>query len=304
MGVAILALSAFLVYTLIKIWPALQADLPKGRTARRFVPISWFGKKYSLTQEKALLLVVVLAGALGATLHVATSFGDYVGNRRLMRSWIWFYVLRPVVGAGLALLFYFAVRGGLFTTSSSSQDLNAYGMAALAGMVGLFSKQATNKLQQIFDAAFAVPEGQGDAARADSITNPTPTLTGVQPPQIEPGGLVEFTLNGLGFMPESQVQVSVLGQPAVPATATYVNAQTLTVDLEDEDVENVGALTFTVVNPDPGGGTSELQTVMIVAADSQADTTIQADATSETDTASQAGTENEAGTSTEDETSV
>ena len=172
MGAVVLAFGLVLIYTIIKIWPALQADAKPGKPLKPFVKISWFDREYNLTQEKALLLVVVFSGALGAFLHVATSFSDYVGNRRLMRSWLWFYILRPVVGAGLALLFYFAVRGGLFTTSAGSSDLNPYGMAALGAMVGLFSKQATNKLQQIFDTAFSVGEGEGDDARGDSIGNP------------------------------------------------------------------------------------------------------------------------------------
>ena len=164
-------LGATLIYSLIQIWPAVQA----GKDAAKLdasTPITWFGRHYSPTPETALLLIVVLAGALGAFLHVATSFSDYVGNRRLMRSWTWFYVLRPLVGAALAVIFYFAILGGLFTSQGTSA-LNPYGIAALSALVGLFSKQATNKLQQIFDTAFAVAKGEGDDARDDRSATPS-----------------------------------------------------------------------------------------------------------------------------------
>ena len=230
----------------------------------------WFGRHYSLTPEIALFLIVVLAGALGAFLHVATSFSDYVGNRRLMRSWTWFYVLRALVGAALAVIFYFAVLGGLFTSQGTSA-VNPYGIAALSALVGLFSKQATNKLQQIFDTAFAVPEGEGDDARDDSIGNPKPTIVGVSPPQLTRGGDVALTLSGTGFIPASVVSVARPNGADVPRTAVLnEEAQSLTVTLEPEDLENAGTLVFTVINPEPGGGVSAPAEVNVVDLETEA----------------------------------
>ena len=255
LGVAILLFGLLLVYALVKVWPALQSDA-KTPDPSKATEVSLFHQRYKLTPEKALMLVVILAGALGSFLHVATSFSDYVGNRRLMRSWIWFYILRPLVGAGLALLFYFAVRGGLFTTQAGSSDLNPYGMAALAALVGLFSKQATNKLQQIFDTAFAVPQGYGDDARSDSIGNPLPTLVSATPPQLTVNGDLKLGLAGTGFIRDSVVSVTRADGTEVSRTATVVDGQTLDVTLDAEDVAAPGMLAFTVVNPAPGGGTS------------------------------------------------
>jgi hypothetical protein len=45
------------------------------------------------------------------------------------------------------------VRGGLLNTASSS-DLNPFGFAGLAVMVGMFTKQATNKLDEVFSTMF------------------------------------------------------------------------------------------------------------------------------------------------------
>jgi hypothetical protein len=261
--VVIFLLGATLLYSLIQVWPAAQAGKSPAKL-NASTPITWFGRHYSPTPESALLLIVVLAGALGAFLHVATSFSDYVGNRRLMRSWTWFYVLRPLVGAALAVIFYFAILGGLFTSQGTSA-LNPYGIAALSALVGLFSKQATNKLQQIFDTAFAVGKGEGDDARADSIGNPKPTIAGVSPPQLTRGGDVTLTLSGTGFIPASVVSVARPDGADVPRTAVLnQDAKTLTVTLEPEDTQNADTLVFTVINPAPGGGTSAPAKVNVV----------------------------------------
>jgi hypothetical protein len=263
LGVVILLLGATLLYSLIQVWPAAQAGKAPAKLAAS-TKITWFGRHYAPTPESALLLIVVLAGALGAFLHVATSFSDYVGNRRLMRSWTWFYVLRPLVGASLAVIFYFAILGGLFTSQGTSA-LNPYGIAALSALVGLFSKQATNKLQQIFDTAFAVAKGEGDDARADSIGNPKPTIVGVSPPQLKRGGDVTLTLSGTGFIQASVVSVARPDGTDVPRTAVLNDdAKTLTVTLEPEDTQNADTLVFTVINPAPGGGTSAPATVNVV----------------------------------------
>lgn len=107
--------------------------------------------------ELELLLIVMVSGAVGSFVHAATSFASYVGNRKLGSSWLWWYVLRPFIGAGLAVIFYFVVRGGFLQAGSSAADaLNLYGLAALGGLSGMFSKQATDKLREVFDNVFKV----------------------------------------------------------------------------------------------------------------------------------------------------
>ncbi len=62
------------------------------------------GFSYTTIPDTALILLVLLSSALGSYVHAATSFSDYVGNRRLAKSWTWWYLLRVLVGATLALL--------------------------------------------------------------------------------------------------------------------------------------------------------------------------------------------------------
>lgn len=125
--------------------------------------------------EVRLLLLVLLAGALGSYIHAATSFIDYVGNRKLYPNWVWWYLLRPFVGMALALVFYFVVRGGFISPQAGGNDMNPFGIAALAGLVGMFSQQATDKLSEVFKTLFRTGPAHGDEKRKDSLLEGTAT---------------------------------------------------------------------------------------------------------------------------------
>ena len=135
-AVAYFLTSALLFYLLAAIWPS-AADHASGMTA-----------------EVRLMWLVVITSALGSYIHTVTSFALYAGNRRLDPSWLAWYLLRPAISAALALIFYFAIRAGLFSGSAADQTVNPFGVAAISGMVGMFSKQATEKLAKIFDTIF------------------------------------------------------------------------------------------------------------------------------------------------------
>jgi hypothetical protein len=55
---------------------------------------------------------------------------------------------------GLAIIVYFGVRGGLIMSTGNAEDLNPYGVAAIAALAGMFSKQVVYKLRGIFDVFF------------------------------------------------------------------------------------------------------------------------------------------------------
>lgn len=102
-----------------------------------------------------LLLIAPVAGALGAYVHLATSFADFAGNKSLTSSWTWWYIFRPFIAAALAEIIYLAIRGGFFAAAAgTSNAINPYGMAAIAALTGLFSKHATDKLREVFETVF------------------------------------------------------------------------------------------------------------------------------------------------------
>jgi hypothetical protein len=110
--------------------------------------------------EQAVLWMVILLGALGGFLHLASSMANFVGNRQLLRSWIIYYILIPFQGAALAPLIYLLLRVGVLnpanTTASGrpTESLNLIGIYAFAALTGLFSKQAIEMMADVFSTIF------------------------------------------------------------------------------------------------------------------------------------------------------
>ena len=150
--------------------------------------------------EVRLLLIALLAGALGSYIHAATSFADYVGNRKLSGNWVWWYLLRPFIGMTLALIFYFVVRGGFISPSAGGADMNPFGIAAMAGLVGMFSKQAIDKLDEVFTSLFG---SKGDDKRGDKLQ--APTITTIKPNTGPLAGKTPVKITGTGFLPNAGV---------------------------------------------------------------------------------------------------
>lgn len=150
----LVAVALLLAYMVFEIWPSGDAALDKN-------PITLFGENISfeVSGEVRLILLVMVVGALGGYIHTASSFADFTGNRRIYTSWIWWYILRPFIGVALALIFYFVIRGGLLSGGAGAEDINPFGISAVAGLVGMFSKQATDKLREVFDSLFRLEKG-------------------------------------------------------------------------------------------------------------------------------------------------
>jgi len=162
-GIYMILLSLLLIYGLAKIWPA---KVPGGLEGD--IQLFYGTLHFHLWPETRYLLIVALTGALGSFIHLATSFADFQGNRQLYGSWGWWYLLRPFIGVALAIIMYFAVRGGLIAGTSGADTLSPYGIAAIAGMAGLFSKQATDKLREVFEDLFKTTRPPD---RSDKLTN-------------------------------------------------------------------------------------------------------------------------------------
>src|SRR5690606_20582994 len=133
------------------------------------------------SRETSMFVVVMAAGALGAVVHVLRSFYWYVGNRALRRSWLVMYLLLPFVGALLGLIVYLVLRGGLTTPAGGASDINPYGVSAIAALVGLFSRETSEKLRGVFTTLFAQAPSGRDQALAPTITSVEPVRGPVGP---------------------------------------------------------------------------------------------------------------------------
>lgn len=278
LGVYVVAVGLLLGSLLVALWPAVQqvreaqapaataegaalqqagAGQPPARSVDAERPkVDWLGLvEFQPIPETTLLLTVFAFGALGAFVHTLTSFVDYAGNRKLMSSWVWWYLLRPFLGAALAGIFYVTLRGGFFGQDASAADVSPFGVAALAGLTGLFSKQATDKLREVFDTLFRTEKGGGDDQRADALTNPRPVVRALVPHSVVVGsGDLELKIVGEQFTEDSAVLVN---DSAEKTRTITVSVTELTVRIDADLLAAVGRLMVKVRNPPPGGGTSE-----------------------------------------------
>lgn len=159
---------SFGAYSLVSIWPANSTELAANTTT---VTLRGTGIHFSLGSETLLMLVMIIVGAIGASVFSLWAIAHHLGAQKDFHpSWFAWYIFRPFVGAGLALIFYFLVRGGVLTLGASLQNLNLIVVAGLSGLVGMFSEQALHKLHDLADTMFGPAPGDGKAEQL-SITN-------------------------------------------------------------------------------------------------------------------------------------
>ncbi|MBN2349778.1 MAG: hypothetical protein JXJ22_13105 [Bacteroidales bacterium] len=209
--------------------------------------------------ELNLLLLILLLGALGSSLHGIASISKFVGNNTYKESWALWYLLRPFVGAILSFLFYLLIRAGLFKNFETNSDF--YTIIALSGLIGLFSKQALDKLSDLFDLIFKSDKEKDlsdkmKAAPIPNITDITFVLTGKDNAEIA------FTITGSDFTDNSVVRIN--NKDYKPK---YENANQIFLKLIKEDIKDIKTLLIAVFNPPPGGGisnTKEIQAEQIL----------------------------------------
>jgi hypothetical protein len=158
-----------MLFALWKFWPTSAA-----LNSKRPTKVTFLGIERSVSTDVRMFVIVALAGALGGLLHSTRSFVWYVGRRKL--NWRW-------------LPYYIVIRGGVFTGANTSPDINRYGFAAIAALVGLFSGQALAMLRKVAEDVFHQAREGADQAAGSSAPHPTgpgapaeDTGTGTSPP--------------------------------------------------------------------------------------------------------------------------
>ncbi len=121
-----------------------------------------------ISHELRLLLLVLIAGALGSYIHAATSFSDFIGNRKFHPSWYWWYWLRLPIGSVLALIVFMIIKGSLLVIQTEVSTLRPFSVMGFAALSGMFSKQAIDKLNEIFNSLF---KNKVDEGRTDKLSN-------------------------------------------------------------------------------------------------------------------------------------
>lgn len=204
--------------------------------------------------ERRLLLIVILAGALGGIIASIRSFFWFVGIRQFAVQWIPLYLFAPLTSGLLGAMIYLVIRGGFFSGMSTISDTSPYTFAAVAALVGMFHRETAVKLREIFQIVFTKAESPDN--------NPVPTLARISPDPIPRAGGA-LTLEGTGFVDDSEVR---LGGKAVKEKPELAGDKKMIVKVTEEDLAafvTATAVEITVFNPTPGGGTSKPRRVGI-----------------------------------------
>jgi hypothetical protein len=140
--------------------------------------ISYLGWHGTATKPLVFIIVSLVGGAFGGTLHAIASLTAHVADKDFGKEWTMWYLANPFVGAALAVAFLFVLQAGLGGQASPSAG-GLYGIAAVATLVGLFSRQALDKLRDIFNVAFAraQPTGAGGASATSATAEEAPAET-------------------------------------------------------------------------------------------------------------------------------
>jgi hypothetical protein len=153
-----------------------------------------------LTQCRSrLLLLVLLAGALGACFHALRSLWMFVGNRNLKQSWALMYIVLPINGAVLAFIFFIIISAGSGFFAQPQGSNSCFWIIGIAALVGLFSQQAAERLKTIAEAVFSsVPKKADPLSGGLSITSVAPDTGSLQ-------GGTHVKITGKGFTNQSTV---------------------------------------------------------------------------------------------------
>jgi len=130
-----------------------------------------------LVPDINMLCLVAIVGALGALIHAMRSFYAYVGNGQLKYCWLPMYILLPFIGAALASVFFLILKGILSTGPATGGTYNTtLGYLAVAGIVGLFTNETVEKIQEVAQTILGKKQEQ-----KNPLNPTTPTAEPAQP---------------------------------------------------------------------------------------------------------------------------
>jgi hypothetical protein len=178
-GLAVVALLA--VVGILAVWPTAAAAQRAAQAAVGSAAAAGFHPPrlpvlhIRLTVDVSQLLLAVLAGVLGACVHAMTVLAARVGNRTAEPAWGLWYLFAPLIGGALALFLYAVIRGGLLSVGGASSGVvSLYGVVAIAGLAGLFSRKVMERIASILGTPQAASSPGSDLnARVRGATQGT-----------------------------------------------------------------------------------------------------------------------------------
>jgi hypothetical protein len=167
--IAIYTMLVFGVATLLllAIWPRTHDELALNAT--RSITIVGFGA-VAMGPEILIATTMVLAGVVGACVYSLYAISLHLGAYKdFDKAWTWWYILRPIIGAGLAFIVYVLIRGGILTIGAEPKNLNFLGLTGISALVGLFTEHSMNKLRELADTAFGATPDEASKVSKEKV---------------------------------------------------------------------------------------------------------------------------------------
>jgi hypothetical protein len=124
----------------------------------------WTTASSEKTPLSTMIWLTSLLGAGGGTIHGLASLSVHVGRATFHPNWTLFYLARPFVGAGMALITYLVLSSGI-GGFVAEKELVLFAWAALAG---LYSQPALDKLRDLFVSLFKADSNANSSRRASN----------------------------------------------------------------------------------------------------------------------------------------
>jgi len=154
----LIVMTIILIIFLVQCWPSPETPTNASTPSKA----GFLFLEFLISFESRLILIVVLTGALGAQVRSLRSLAWYTGNRILKRSWVLQYILSPFIGATLAIITYFIIRGAFFSAGSTMRQSSVYIYAGIASIVGIAAEPVSLKLKQVAESLFTKPREGSD----------------------------------------------------------------------------------------------------------------------------------------------
>jgi hypothetical protein len=199
------------------------------------------------------ILFVAWMGAIGGLAHGMGSFATYVGNNDLKATWLWWYALRPVISAAVAVLVYLVFRAGLGAPDLGLETTECLKIGGFAGLIGLFAEPAMIKLRDVFDAVFTPRrDPRGDKAGTVAPPSTPPQIEGLDKNEIE-ASHDTLTISGKNFSSDCVVRIG--SRVLTPGNRSSTSLQ---VNIASGDVApSSDSQDLVVINHPPGGDVSQ-----------------------------------------------
>jgi hypothetical protein len=143
LGYYLLIIPVILVFFIIDFWP-IKDNTNAWLTTTLIL-------KLNISFHLRMMLLIIMAGALGSYIHVATSFSYHIARRDFEPHWYWWYWMRLPIGAALALVLIMIIDGGIFVTPYTGGNAAPTTSIGIAALIGLFSRHLLEKFRDIFD---------------------------------------------------------------------------------------------------------------------------------------------------------